>query len=88
VTEDKDRRGTSALRPVLAALRPGLARLGIVRYYVTAGSEPGMVQTKAQLQGSTRYTINVIVDRVELRASTVSDYFRSTSSPTSAPALR
>ncbi len=42
---------------------PGFARLGIVRYYVTAGSEPGVAQIEAQLQGGTRYTINVIVER-------------------------
>src|SRR5208337_5028680 len=39
---------------------PGFARLGIIRYYVTAGSEPGIAQIEAQLQGGTRYTINVI----------------------------
>ena len=42
---------------------PGFARLGIVRYYVTAGPEPGVAQIEAQLQGGTRYTINVIVER-------------------------
>ena len=42
---------------------PGFARLGIIRYYVTAGSEPGVAQIEAQLNGGTRYTINVIVER-------------------------
>jgi hypothetical protein len=50
-------------KQLLEPFGPGFARSGIVRYYVTAGSEPGVAQIEAQLQGGTRYTINVIVER-------------------------
>ena len=42
---------------------PGFARLGIVRFYVTGGSAPGVAEIDAQLQGGPRYTIHVIVER-------------------------
>jgi hypothetical protein len=42
---------------------PGFARLGIIRYRVTAGAEPGVAQIEAKLKGGTRYTINLIVER-------------------------
>jgi hypothetical protein len=59
--------GTITRRGVPITLKPesfgpGHARLGIIRYYVTAGPEPGVAQIEAQLQGGTRYTINVIVE--------------------------
>ncbi len=41
---------------------PGFPRLGLIRYYVMAGPEPGVAQIDAQLNGGTRYTINVIVE--------------------------
>jgi hypothetical protein len=41
---------------------PGFARLGILRYYVTAGSVPGTAEIDAELQGGARYTITVIVE--------------------------
>jgi len=40
---------------------PGFARLGIVRFYVTGGSKPGVAEIDAQLQGGPRYTIHVVV---------------------------
>jgi hypothetical protein len=40
---------------------PGFARLGIVRFDVTAGRVPGKAEIKAQLYGGTNYTLNVIV---------------------------
>jgi hypothetical protein len=60
--------GTITRRGVPVTLKPepfgpGHARLGIIRYYVTAGSEPGLAQIEAHLQGGTRYTIDVIVER-------------------------
>ncbi len=42
---------------------PGFARLGIVRFYVTGGSEPGLAEIDAQLHGGPRYTIHVFVER-------------------------
>ena len=42
---------------------PGFARLGIVRFQVTAGSQPGVASIDAQLQGGTRYTLQMIVER-------------------------
>jgi len=42
---------------------PGFARLGIVRFYVTAASVPGLAEIDAQLQGGPRYTIHVVVER-------------------------
>jgi hypothetical protein len=42
---------------------PGFARLGIVRFYVTGGLEPGIAEIDAQLQGGPHYTIHVIVER-------------------------
>ncbi len=41
---------------------PGFARLGIVRFYVTGGSTPGMAEIDARLEGGTRYTIHVFVE--------------------------
>ena len=42
---------------------PGFARLGIVRFYVTGGLEPGFAEIDAQLQGGPRYTLHVFVER-------------------------
>ena len=42
---------------------PGFARLGITRFYVTAGSTPGNAQIEARLNDGTSYTIQVIVER-------------------------
>jgi hypothetical protein len=60
--------GTITRRGVPVTLKPepfgpGHARLGIIRYYVTAGLEPGVAQIEAHLQGGTSYTIDVIVER-------------------------
>jgi hypothetical protein len=60
--------GTITRRGVPVTLKPepfgpGFARLGLIRYYVTAGPKPGIAQIDAQLKGGTRYTINVIVER-------------------------
>jgi hypothetical protein len=41
---------------------PGSARLGIVRFQVTAGSVPGVAEIDAQLQGGPRYTLHVVVE--------------------------
>lgn len=41
---------------------PGFARLGIVRFYVTAGSVPGLAEIDAQLQGGPRYTLHLVVE--------------------------
>ena len=41
---------------------PGFARLGIVRFYVTGGLEPGLAEIEAQLQGGQRYTVHVVVE--------------------------
>jgi hypothetical protein len=59
--------GTITRRGVPVTLKPqsfgpGYARLGILRYYVTAGSEPGIAQIEAELRGGTHYTINIIVE--------------------------
>jgi len=55
------RRGVAAtLKP--EPFGPGFARLGIVRFYVTGGSEPGVAEFDAQLQGGPRYTIHVVVE--------------------------
>ena len=42
---------------------PGFARVGIVRFQVTAGSVPGVAEIDAQLQGGPRYTLRVVVER-------------------------
>jgi hypothetical protein len=42
---------------------PGFARLGIVRFYVTGGLEPGIAEIDAQLEGGPRYTLHVFVER-------------------------
>jgi hypothetical protein len=60
--------GTISRRGVPVTLKaepfgPGFARLGIVRFQVTAGSQPGAASIDAQLQGGTRYTLQVIVER-------------------------
>jgi hypothetical protein len=59
--------GTITRRGVPVTLKPlpfgpGFARLGILRYSVTAGSLPGVSEIIAQLQGGTSYTITVIVE--------------------------
>jgi hypothetical protein len=59
--------GTIKRRGVPLALKPepfgpGFARLGILRYYVTAGSVPGTAEIDAELLGGARYTITVIVE--------------------------
>jgi hypothetical protein len=41
---------------------PGFARLGIVRYHVIAGAEPGNAEIVANLQNGTSYTITVVVE--------------------------
>jgi hypothetical protein len=45
------------------AFGPGFARLGIVRFYVTGGSVPGMAEIDAQLHGGSSYTLHVVVER-------------------------
>jgi len=42
---------------------PGFARLGIIRLYVTAGSEPGVAEIEAHLNGGTNYRITVLVEQ-------------------------
>jgi hypothetical protein len=42
---------------------PGFARLGIVRFYVTGGLQPGIAEIDAQLEGGPRYTFHVFVER-------------------------
>ncbi len=42
---------------------PGFARLGIMRFHVTGGSEPGVAEIDAQLQGGPRYTLHLFVER-------------------------
>ncbi len=55
------RRGVSlTLKP--ESFGPGFARLGIVRFYVTGGSVPGLAEIDAQLQGGPRYTVHVVVE--------------------------
>jgi len=55
------RRGVPvALKP--EPFGPGFARLGIVRFYATAGANPGLAEIDAQLQGGPRYTIRVVVE--------------------------
>ncbi len=44
------------------AFGPGKSRLGIIRVHVKAGSEPGMAEIIAALDGGTQYKINLIVD--------------------------
>jgi hypothetical protein len=60
--------GTVTRRGVPVTFRPepfgpGFARLGIVRFRVTAGSDPGVAEIDAQLQGGPRYTLHVVVER-------------------------
>jgi len=59
--------GTIARRGVPVTLKPesfgpGSARLGIIRFYVTGGSVPGLAEIDAQLQGGPRYTFHVLVE--------------------------
>ena len=42
---------------------PGFARLGIIRFYVTAGSTPGDAQIEGRLNGGTSCIIQVVVER-------------------------
>ena len=42
---------------------PGFSRLGIVRFYVAGGLEPGIAEIDAQLEGGHRYTLHVFVER-------------------------
>jgi hypothetical protein len=44
---------------------PGFARLGIVRYYVTAGSEPGVAQIEAQLSAVAHFPVYVNIEACE-----------------------
>jgi hypothetical protein len=37
--------------------------LGIVRFHVTGGSEPGLAEIDAQLEGGPRYLFHVVVER-------------------------
>jgi hypothetical protein len=59
----------SMLRPLSTfiwepdSLRPGFARLGIIRVHISAGTEPGNAEIEAKLNGGTRYSIQVIVER-------------------------
>ena len=60
--------GTVTRRGVPITLKPesfgpGFARLGIVRFYVTGGSEPGLAEIDAQLQGGPHYLLHVVVER-------------------------
>lgn len=48
------------LKPV--AFGPGYARLGIIRFKVTADSTPGTGEIEARLNGGTSYRIQVIVE--------------------------
>ena len=41
---------------------PGFARLGIVRFYITGGLEPGITEIDAQLEAGPRYTLHVFVE--------------------------
>jgi hypothetical protein len=41
---------------------PGFARLGIVRFYVTGGLEPGIAEMDTQLEGGPRYTLHIFVE--------------------------
>jgi len=59
--------GTITRRGVPVTLKPesfgpGSARLGIIRFYVTGGSVPGLAEIDAQLQGGPRYTFHVLVE--------------------------
>jgi len=55
------RRGAPVtLRP--ESFGPGFARLGIVRFYITGDSLPGLAEIDAQLQGGPRYTLHVLVE--------------------------
>ena len=42
---------------------PGFARLGIIRFHVTAGSAPGDAEIEGKLIGGTSYTIKVVVEK-------------------------
>jgi hypothetical protein len=60
--------GTITRRGVPVTLKPesfgpGFARLGIVRFYITGGLEPGLAEIDAQLHGGPRYTLHVFVGR-------------------------
>ncbi len=68
ITSDGAPIGTITGRGVPLTLKPkpfgpGFARLGIIRFYVTAGPTPGDAQIEARLNGGTSYTIEVIVER-------------------------
>ena len=59
--------GTITQRGVPVTLKPesfgpGFARLGIVRFYVTGGLDPGITEIDAQLEGGPRYTVHVFVE--------------------------
>jgi len=41
---------------------PGFARLGIVRFRVTAGATPGIAEIKAQLTGGPAYSLHLVVE--------------------------
>jgi len=60
--------GTVTRRGVALTLKPehfgpGFARLGIVRFYVMGGLDPGLAEIDAQLSGGPRYTLHVFVER-------------------------
>ena len=68
ITSDGAPIGTITGRGVPLTLKPkpfgpGFARLGIIRFYVTAGSTPGLAEIHAQLQGGTLYSIQVVVEQ-------------------------
>ncbi len=42
---------------------PGFARLGIVRFFVTGGPEPGLVEIDARLKGGPEYKLHMFVER-------------------------
>ncbi|HMK34067.1 MAG TPA: hypothetical protein VK463_03295 [Desulfomonilaceae bacterium] len=67
ILSDKLPIGTITRRGVPVTLKPepfgpGFSRLGLIRYYVTAGPDAGIAQIEAELKGGPRYTINVIVE--------------------------
>lgn len=79
VVSDGEPIGTIRTRGVPATLKlesfgPGYARLGIVRFRITAGSEPGMAEIDAQLAGGPSYILHLIVesDATGPKASSVS----------------
>ena len=67
ILSDRVAIGTITPRGVPVTLKPesfgpGFARLGIVRFYVTGGSVPGLAEIDARLQGGPRYTLHILVE--------------------------